>query len=226
MPSPSVSSVIAVEEVQRLLDHAVHDLRAVLRRIGTSIEIFGDRSPRESVYPPILEGVAHGTEILSAIGIYSAAIGTPHYSFRPLNISIPVNAALSRLEARIQAAGARFECGPLPEIVGDRERLTDLFEILFSNALSYRSIEPPQVEIRARLESGEWIVSVRDNGIGIAPKYQPELFRPFYRLHGSEIPGVGLGLATCRKILEAHQGRIWIESASAAGATVLFTLPA
>jgi len=220
-----MNAVTPVEEIQRLLDHAVHDLRAVLRRIGTSVELSGGRNTRDTLFPPVLDSVAQGMAILAAIGTYSAALGVAHYSFKPLKISLALDAALGRLGESIQNTGAKVDCDSLPEVVCDRERLTDLFEILIANALTYKSDEPAHVEIRARPESGEWTISVRDNGIGIAPKYQADLFRPFYRLHGSEIPGVGLGLATCRKIVEAHQGRIWLESEPGMGATFLFTLP-
>lgn len=221
-----MNAVMPVEEIQRLLDHAVHDLRAVLRRIGTSVEMFSGRNPKDATFPPVLDSVAQGMAILTAIGTYSSAVGAAHYSFKPLKIGVAVDAALGRLEESIHETRAQVNCESLPEVVGDRERLTDLFEILISNALTYRRVEPVTVEIRAHLESGEWTISLQDNGIGIAPKYQADLFRPFYRLHGSEIPGVGLGLATCRKVVEAHQGRIWLKSEPGVGATFLFTLPA
>jgi len=226
MPSPSVSDAMPVEEMQRLLDHAVHDLRAVFRRIGTTIEVFGDRNPKDAVYPSILDGVADGMAILSAIGTYSTAVGFAHYSFKPMRADVSLDAALARLSGRIQETHATVSRGSLPEVVADRERLTDLFYILLANALTYRGDQAPTVDIRARDESGEWIVSVQDNGIGIAPKYHADLFRPFYRLHGSELPGIGLGLATGKKILEAHHGRIWLESEAGAGATFSFSLPA
>jgi two-component system, chemotaxis family, sensor kinase Cph1 len=219
-------AAMPVDEIQRLLDHAVHDLRAVFRRIGTSIEIFGDRDAKDAGYPSILDSVAQGTAILTAIGTFSTALGVAHYSLKPLQISLAVDAALARLQEPIRQSGAHIRCGPLPEVAGDRNRLTDLFQILVSNALTYRGPDTVTVDIKARLESDEWIISVQDNGIGIATKYQGDLFRPFYRLHGSEIPGVGLGLATCRKIAEAHHGRIWMESELGAGATFFFTLPA
>jgi chemotaxis family two-component system sensor kinase Cph1 len=226
MPLPAMCAETSVGEMQRFLDHAVHDLRAVLRKIGTSIEILGEGHLQDAPYPAILDGVAQGAAILAAIGTYSTAMGVTHYSFGPVKVDLAVDTALARLEGQIRATGGTVVCGPLPEVVGDRERLTDLFRILLSNAFTYRSAPPPKVSINARLDSGEWIFSVRDNGIGIAPKYHGGLFRPFYRLHGSEIPGVGLGLATTQKILEAHKGRIWIESDLGAGATFYFTLPA
>ncbi len=224
MSSPLMPSIPA-EEIQRLLDRAAHDLRAVLRRIETSIDIFV-RNPKHDVFPPLLDSVANGMAILSALEVYSTAMGFARYSFKPLRVDVPLDAALARLDGRIQETHATVSRGSLPEIVGDRERLTDLFYILLANALTYHGEKAPVVDIRARDEADEWIVSIQDSGIGIAPKYYGELFRPFYRLHGSELPGVGLGLATCKKIMEAHQGRIWLESEAGAGATFSFSLPA
>jgi light-regulated signal transduction histidine kinase (bacteriophytochrome) len=220
-----MTAAVPAEEMQRLLDRAAHDLRAVFRRIETSVEIF-DRNPKHDVFPPLLDSVAHGMAILSAIEVYSTAMGVARYSFKPLKVDVPLDAALARLDGRIQETHATVSRSSLPEIVGDRERLTDLFYILLANTLTYRGEKAPIVDVRARDEAGAWIVSIQDNGIGIASKYHGELFRPFYRLHGSEIPGVGLGLATCQKIMEAHQGRIWLESEAGAGATFSFSLPA
>lgn len=226
MPLSAMGATTPVEEMQKFLDHVVHDLRAVLRKIGVTAELLGGGHLEDSRYPAILDGVGQGTAILAAISIYSTAMGATHYSFGSVKIDLAVDAALAQLDGQVRETGGNIVRGTLPEVVGDLERLIDVFRILLSNALTYRSAHPPSVTINARMDDGEWILSVRDNGIGIAPKYQGDLFRPFYRLHGSEIPGVGLGLATCRKILEAHKGRIWIESEQGAGATIYFTLPA
>lgn len=213
------------DEMQRFLDHAIHDLRAALRKIGTLIELLREERPGDTAYPEIMEGVARSTAILDGMSHYSIALSSADYLFTTVRMESALNAALRGMETQIRETGAKITHGALPEVVGDKERLTDLFRILISNALNYRSAETPKVDIAARAEPDEWILSVRDNGIGIAPKYQERLFDPFYRLHGSEIPGVGLGLAIGRKLLEAHRGRIWIESEAGVGATFLFALP-
>jgi light-regulated signal transduction histidine kinase (bacteriophytochrome) len=109
--------------------------------------------------------------------------------------------------------------------VGDVDRLKVLFQNLIDNAIKFRSTAAPQIEIAATADAEGWIFSVRDNGIGIDRKYWHNLFAPFKRLHGPEIPGAGLGLAICKRIVETHEGRIWIESEAGKGATFLFTLP-
>jgi chemotaxis family two-component system sensor kinase Cph1 len=211
--------------MRQFLDQAVHDLRAALRKIATSGEILLEEHPEIAACPAILAGVARSTAILAGISSYSTALGVARYSFAPVRAELALDAALRSLDGQIRETGAIVTHSALPEVVADKERLTDMFRILISNALTYRNTDPPQVDVSAQASSDRWIVSVRDNGIGIAPKYQERVFDPFYRLHGSEIPGVGLGLATCRKILEAHRGQIWIESEEGAGATFLFTLP-
>ena len=110
--------------------------------------------------------------------------------------------------------------------MGDRDRLAELFEYLIGNALKFRGQDPPAVEIMARSVPEGWLFSVRDNGIGITPKYRDRLFTPFRRLHGAEVPGAGLGLAISRKIVEAHGGRIWVEDGGVSGVTFSFVLPA
>jgi light-regulated signal transduction histidine kinase (bacteriophytochrome) len=106
--------------------------------------------------------------------------------------------------------------------------LVQLFQNLISNSIKYRKQEPPRIHISAGPHQGDsWLFSVKDNGIGIEPEYQQQVFGIFRRLHGHEqYPGTGIGLAICRRIVEQHGGRIWVDSKAGEGATFLFTLPA
>jgi light-regulated signal transduction histidine kinase (bacteriophytochrome) len=115
----------------------------------------------------------------------------------------------------------------LPTIRGNKVALVQLFQNLVSNALKYRGAATPVVHIVATRRETDWLFSVKDNGIGIAPAYQKLIFTLFQRLHAShEYPGTGIGLALCRSIVQAHGGGIWVESAEGAGATFFFNLPA
>jgi signal transduction histidine kinase len=108
---------------------------------------------------------------------------------------------------------------------GDSTQLAQVFQNLIGNALKYRSPDPPRIAIHAEREaSGEWLVSIHDNGIGIDPKHHERIFRPFQRLHGREFAGTGIGLALCRRIVESHGGRIWVESNTGSGSTFRFSL--
>jgi signal transduction histidine kinase len=127
-----------------------------------------------------------------------------------------------------ERAGAQLEIRDLPAVMGSPARLQQLMGCLLSNALKYRSPqEPLRVSLSAEPASEDrWMISAADNGIGIAPQYHLSILEPFQRLHGRDVPGVGMGLALSRKIVEAHGGRLWVESAPGQGSIFRFTLPA
>jgi light-regulated signal transduction histidine kinase (bacteriophytochrome) len=114
---------------------------------------------------------------------------------------------------------------PLPAVIGDPVQLTRLFQNLLVNSIRYRAEEPPRIQIAAEDRGGEWLVSVRDNGIGIEPQYAEKVFGIFKILQPrAKSSGSGMGLAICRKIVSRHEGRIWVESDLGKGATFHFTL--
>ena len=117
--------------------------------------------------------------------------------------------------------------GPLPTVVGDPVQLGQVLQNLVANAIKFRGAEPPRVHVSAERAGREWTVSVRDNGIGISPEYAQRIFVIFQRLHSrAEYAGTGIGLAICKKIVERHGGRIWVEPAPGGGSVFRFTLPA
>jgi light-regulated signal transduction histidine kinase (bacteriophytochrome) len=135
--------------------------------------------------------------------------------------------ALATLRPAIERSGALITHGPLPSVHMHAIQLEQLFQNLLSNALRYRSEEPPRIHVAAERSGAEWKFSVRDNGIGIDPQYKEYIFGIFKRLHTpAEYAGTGMGLAICRRIVERAGGRIWVESAPGRGATFFFTLPA
>lgn len=217
------------DEMRLFLQAAVHDLRAAQRRTGTAAELFlqaGEDQERRVLAAQLLQGLSKTEELLAGIGRYAAAL-TPAGDARPLVPSAAaVRIALAHLDREIRETSATVAVGDLPEISGDRNQLAELFEHLIGNALKFRGPDPPAVEIGARRVPEGWLFSVKDNGIGIAPKYRDRLFIPFRRLHGGELPGVGLGLAISKKIVAAHRGRIWIEDGGPSGVTFSFLLPA
>jgi chemotaxis family two-component system sensor kinase Cph1 len=116
-------------------------------------------------------------------------------------------------------------CGPLPQANGSPAHFFQLFQNLIGNGIKYRGETQPRIHITAQRRGSEWEIAVADNGIGIAPEYHQKIFGVFKRLHGKSIPGTGIGLAICQRVVERHGGRIWVESQQNAGATFRFTLP-
>ena len=127
------------------------------------------------------------------------------------------------LEQAIHESGASITLGPLPRVLGNESQLTGLMQNLLSNAIKYRGAEPVRIEVTAEPMANEWVVKVRDNGIGIAPAYHEQIFGLFKRLHQRSVPGTGIGLAICKKIVDGMGGRIWVESEPGKGSTFCFT---
>jgi len=148
---------------------------------------------------------------------------------RPSSVALDddLEAALTHLDQAIEESGASVTHDPLPTLQVDRGQMVRLFQNLVGNAVKYRKPgRPPKVHISAEQKGAEWVISIRDNGIGFDPKYASSIFAPFKRLHtADEYPGTGVGLAICRRIVQAQGGRIWAESKPDEGTTFLFTLP-
>lgn len=132
--------------------------------------------------------------------------------------------ALADLQEMIEESGATIESAPLPEIEGDLQQIAQVFQNLISNAIKFRGSEPPRVHVSAERGPREWIFAVRDNGRGLPPGEAESVFTIFKRLH-PEVPGSGIGLALCKKIVELHGGRIWAKPLPSGGSAFFFTLP-
>jgi len=218
-------------ETKRFLEVLVHDVRAHQRGINTSSEVLanelGDQlgeAPTQ-ILKQLQEEVARMNVLLAAVSSYSDTMPGARYSMRTIPLEVPIQSACSELGTIIRETGATVVLGPMPHVYGDPTRLAAVFRHLISNAISYRSGAEPRIRIQTVPSPDHCVVSVQDNGIGIAPEYWDRLFSPFFRLHGAEIPGTGLGLAACRNIVEAHAGTIWLASKVCEGTTFFFTLP-
>jgi light-regulated signal transduction histidine kinase (bacteriophytochrome) len=153
-------------------------------------------------------------------------VGTKGADFRNVNADDALKRALFNLRAAIQEAGAVVTNDPLPTLPADEVQLAQLLQNLMGNALKFRSASVPRIHIGVTERDGEWEFEVRDNGIGIEPQYHERIFMVFQRLHHKgEYPGTGIGLAICKKVVERHGGRIWVESRQGAGSSFYFTLP-
>jgi two-component system, chemotaxis family, sensor kinase Cph1 len=172
-----------------------------------------------------MDGAKRMQELIRDLLGYSR-VGTKTKEFRPTECAMVLDKALFNLKVAIEESGAEVTCGGLPTVMADAVQLGSLFQNLIGNAIKFHGAEPPKVHISAEKRDGEWLFSVRDNGIGIDPKFSERIFSVFQRLHTTaEYPGTGIGLAICRKIVERHGGRIWIESEPGKGTTFYFTIP-
>jgi light-regulated signal transduction histidine kinase (bacteriophytochrome) len=217
----------AAEQLQQFLYAASHDLQEPLRGIITYAQLLdrqfaADQADHEFT-SFILSGALRMRELLQRLLVYSRA-GSAKFR-KVVNLNVPLQMALLKLDPEIRASGATIVRDSLPEAIGDVAEISQLFEHIVSNALRFRSDTPPQIRIVAEQGTEDCTVTVSDNGLGIDPRFCEQVLLPFKRLHGSVIPGSGLGLAICDKILRANRGRIWIQSDGKLGSTVSFTLP-
>jgi light-regulated signal transduction histidine kinase (bacteriophytochrome) len=148
--------------------------------------------------------------------------------FQQTDFNLVLQKVLANLRVAVSESQAEVIAGRLPTLMGDESQLTQLMQNLIGNAIKFRGQSSPIIEITANKKNKEWIFSVKDNGIGIDPRYFERIFVIFQRLHSkkSPYPGTGIGLAICKKVVERHNGRIWVDSELGKGANFFFSLPA
>ena len=153
-------------------------------------------------------------------------LGTRGSNRSPVDSSRALARALKNLKAAMEEAGATYTQGPPPTVVADESQLVQVFQNLVGNAVKFRGTQPPNVEVSAQKTGAEWTFAVRDNGIGIDPQFHERIFEIFQRLQGRKEygGGAGIGLAICKKVVERHGGRIWVESEPGKGSTFFFTI--
>ena len=216
---------------------AVHDLQEPLRTVASSCVIMRKHIGRiadgldENTRRPLLEfmglaedGAYRGQELIKDL-LEFAQIGAENRPADRVSLAKVCEEALTALRSAVEESGAVIEIGPMPAVQGHRRQLIQLIQNLVGNAVKYRGDQPPRITISSRRRADAWEISVVDNGIGIEPRYHDAVFVIFKRLHGkAKYPGTGVGLALCRKVVEQHGGRIWIESQSGAGSVFRFTI--
>lgn len=209
---------------------ASHDLQEPLRAVSGCLEMLqarcqGQVDARGEMYiQHAVDGARRMKGLIEDLLAFSR-VGRFGAEFAPVACSNAVHAALQNLGAAVADQGAEVVCDPLPVVCGDETQLTLCFQNLIVNALKFHGPMPPRIRIHAESVGGEWVISVTDNGIGIDPQYFERIFVIFQRLHTRrDYPGSGMGLALCKRIIERHGGRIWVESEPGRGSTFRFTL--
>jgi PAS domain S-box-containing protein len=219
-------------ELEQFAYVASHDLQEPLRMVASYTQLLARRyrdvldSDAEEFIGFAVDGVRRMQALIDDLLAYSR-VGTRGGEFQPTDVGRVLERVLVGLGTAIEEAEAEVSYGPMPVLSADATQLTQLFQNLIANAVKFRGDENPRVRIDAVLAGNEWQFSVKDNGIGIAPEFRERIFVIFQRLHNrEEYPGTGIGLAICKKIVERHGGRIWVESEPGIGSTFWFTLPA
>jgi light-regulated signal transduction histidine kinase (bacteriophytochrome) len=188
----------------------------------------GKLSPQADEYiTHIVQGARRMEMLLKDLLVYAKTINAPVENVAPVDVNAVVAKALSNLCAAAEESKATIVYQGLPTVKVHEVHLLQLFQNLIGNAIKYRSEEPPRIEVSAEREGSSWSICVKDNGIGIPPEYQEQIFRMFKRLHNAEeYEGTGMGLAICQRIVERYGGHIWVESEKGKGSKFCFTAPA
>lgn len=211
---------------------ASHDLQEPIRQVQAFAQLIQERYAGTfddkvlQYFQFIQEGAARVSELVHGLLEYSR-VKAQATAPEPVSCGWALQQALANLQSVISESQARITCDELPMVTGEAVQLLQLFQNLISNAVKFRRAGiPPVIHVGCRLDGANWIVGVTDNGIGIDPQYHAKIFMIFQRLQTREqYPGNGIGLAICKKIVERHGGRIWVESEAGVKSTFFFTLP-
>ncbi len=218
-------------ELQQFAYVASHDLQEPLRMVSSYTQLLAKRyrgrldADADDFIAFAVDGAARMQKLIQDLLAYSR-VGTRNLERQAVSMDSVLEYATDMLQLVIKDTDAAVTHESLPSIKVDERQMTQLFQNLISNAIKFRGQEPPRIHVSATRLDGEWLFSVHDNGIGIEPQYADRIFVIFQRLHNrDDYPGTGIGLAICKKIVERHGGRIWMESEPGKGSTFFFTVP-
>ena len=208
-----------------------HDLQEPLRMVASYTQLLEKRykgsldADAEEFIAYAVDGARRMQNMIQSLLSYSR-VGTRGKPFQPTECESVFEQALANLKLTIDESGAGVTHDPLPRVMADETQLIQLFQNLLGNAIKFRDEKQPRIHVSAKEDSNECLFSVSDNGIGINPEYFDRIFVIFQRLHGrEEYPGTGVGLSVCKRIVERHGGRIWVESQPGEGSTFHFAIP-
>ena len=219
-------------ELEQFAYVASHDLQEPLRMVSSYVALLGRRydgqlDDRADKYIHFaVDGANRMQRLIHDLLAYSR-VGTRGGELTPTDTAAVLRETLSNLEVAIGESEAEVVYSDLPSVMGDPSQLRQLFQNIIGNALKFRSENRPCVQLAAKRDGDQWTFSIRDNGVGFDQRYAERVFGVFKRLHrNADIPGTGIGLAICQRIIERHGGRIWAESKLGEGSCFYFTLPA
>jgi light-regulated signal transduction histidine kinase (bacteriophytochrome) len=219
-------------ELQQFAYIVSHDLQQPLFAVTTALELLATREQEklEAEAQQCLDSALAGSQQLQALLadlLAYARVGALGKPLTPTDSGAVWQQTLRTLGVHIADSQATITTAPLPLVSSDTLRLTLLFQNLLSNALKFQGLAPPRIHVWAQPQGAQWVFAVQDNGIGIEAQYAERIFEVLQRVPTPrEYPGTGMGLAICKKIVEQHGGRIWVDSEPGQGATFCFTLPA
>lgn len=218
-------------ELEQFAYVASHDLQEPLRMVASYTQLLGRRyeskldSDAREFMAYIVDGATRMKQLIEDLLAYSR-VGTKREDFKAISSEAALRRALFNLRAAIEECGAVVTHDTMPTVNADEPQLAQLFQNLMGNALKFRSNSVPRIHIGIAELENEWRFELRDNGIGIEPQYFERIFMVFQRLHNKgEYPGTGIGLAICKKVVERHGGRIWVDSRPGEGSSFHFALP-
>jgi len=219
------------DELAQFAYVASHDLQEPLRMVASFLQLLEKRY--DGVLDPEGKKFIHfavdGAKRMQALIQDLLSLSRVQTRARPAELTDCAKVfrdVMNDLQFVIAEAGATVTCDSLPIVMADSVQISQLLQNLLGNALKFRGNDPLRIHVGADRKDGEWEISVSDNGIGIGPQFFDRIFGIFQRLHsGSELPGTGIGLAVCKKIVERHSGRIWLESEPGRGSAFFFTIP-